>query len=153
MCFDVKAWKGLTHILGSRFSHGDVYGYRNWALLTTTGAYTYGHKDGSGLATYVYVTQGCKLWGYLRLKVPSDIPAQSERPVVSEQSKRRLRSRTSADVMLSTHSVNRHNDEAFLKWRQLAGATHEYRTAYLTMPTLVETKNLTLLPGDVLCGT
>jgi len=40
-----------------------------WDLFTHAGFLTYPHHDAAGFCTYVFVREGCKMWGIHRLKV------------------------------------------------------------------------------------
>lgn len=44
-----------------------------WDLFTLAGFFTYPHHDASGLATYAFIREGCKIWGILRPRVPPGV--------------------------------------------------------------------------------
>lgn len=43
-----------------------------WKLLTSAGFFTFPHHDAGGLATYVSVKSGMKIWGIFRPKIDTE---------------------------------------------------------------------------------
>lgn len=53
------------NLIGVQAVSGDSEKIRGWDLMTHGGFLTYPHHDARGMATYVTVRSGKKIWGYL----------------------------------------------------------------------------------------
>ena len=65
--------KGKRNFVGVQTVSTDVDRVRGWDLLTHGGFVTYPHHDASGLATFVNVRSGSKIWAYI------DTPGSSQK--------------------------------------------------------------------------
>ena len=124
---EARALETNLQELQPEFIQIDVLKQRQWALASGPGFYTYPHVDGSGLCTWVYLTEGTKLWSYLRPKLRQEDDGEDGAPPT--------------EFRLS---------DVYQQYMDLARYSHEYNEAPTKMPKLADTHNLLLEPGVLL---
>lgn len=117
------------------FLHKDEILAILWFIISTVGAYSYGHSDGSGMATYILDISGVKIWGILWLR---PMPPADETPV-------RRSTRGAQQAAERTPS-----DRAFAQMCEVARYSQKYEEAPDAMKRLTTAHNVMLYPGAVL---
>lgn len=118
-----RALEATQRVLKPEFIQTDAIKQRQWALASGDGFYTYPHVDGSGLCTWVYLTEGSKLWSYLRLKQRGG----------------------GEDVHMEFKLT-----DVYQQYQDIAECSQMYDEAPKKIPELAETHNLLLEPGVLL---
>ncbi|EKM48737.1 uncharacterized protein PHACADRAFT_108377 [Phanerochaete carnosa HHB-10118-sp] len=121
---DVQALTATTTMMPMKSIQADVQKYRLWALLTAPGYYAYPHVDGSGLCTYMMITQGCKYWAILRMADP----------------KKKLTKKQLENYATCTR-------KAFNQYLKIAKVSNVYNVAPTELPGLVTVHFIKLEPG------
>lgn len=73
-----------------------------WKLLSSAGFFTFPHHDAGGLATYVTIKTGMKIWGIFRPKVDTQATADAQ----AETRKRLM----ATDAILNLKNIEKHAD-------------------------------------------
>lgn len=137
---DHRAFEAAEKHFNPNFVQTDVVKQRQWALASGKGFYTYPHVDGSGLCTWVYLTEGTKLWSYLRPKSREENDPSDK--LVSGDAESRKRKRTPLDSFKLS--------KVYEQYQAMADCTHEHEDAPVKIPELADTHNLLLEPGVLL---
>lgn len=73
-----------------------------WKLLTSAGFFTFPHHDAGGLATYVSIKTGMKIWGIFRPKVDTQVTVDAQ-----VETQQRL---LATDAILNLNEIEKHAD-------------------------------------------
>lgn len=82
----------------------DFMALNEWKLLSSAGFVTFPHHDAGGLATYITMRTGMKIWGIFRLKADTQA-SSSDSPSASTQG--RL---LATDAILEMKDLKEHAD-------------------------------------------